>query len=784
MPTAVCDAGGHSPPYIDAEPNDPPEANDSEKAEAEKHDDAKEEPPDTEPDDPDSEPRSLVLPDNGDLRRKLEKVRALIAGENYADAARELGRFLQDPQIHDFFLNRDDQRRGGRSFLAEVRRMLHELPAAGQAAYRAQFEALARGRLNAAIGSGSEAALRDVAARFPETKAGDEALFRLAVYLRDHGRARAAVACLKRLHFRPESMADDQHWTAFLEKFAPLDETRAIAECDSTTYRASAARNGAAPARAPFLSPRWSQPVAGDSTTQLAIDRAWQWHREGSFLSLPMLSPLAAGNLVFARTPRGVAAHDFDSGQLRWSCPSDSNGASAGLERILWTEPAGGAFAVDDECVYFVDARIGEPDLGIGNSNTLLAHDHFRSREGNLRWQVGGGDGGAEPRLAGAFFLAPPLAWQGSLYVLAETKGALTLAVLERATGRLAWSQELALVEQGISEDSLRRIAGATPSISTDEIIVCPTSGGAIVAVDLTTQSLLWAYRYPRDTSQPDSVDEFETSQQADQSNRWLDGTLSISGGLVIATPPESQQFHCLDLKSGRPIWTTDRDNGLFVACVTGEWVVVVGRHGIRAQKLANGQVDWTLELPGRVEKGDSPSLDNRRAVANQRSEQGQAPFSTAFPAGRGVFAGERYFLPVTSAAILEIDLAAGKIVAEHNSPRELPPGNLIWHMGRFVSHSPTALEVFDERARLSAEVEARLKDEPHDATALLWRGELELATPGRLRDAIGSFRAAHEEAPSARTKSRLISALLDAVRENLDGSERFSAELDSLIGP
>jgi hypothetical protein len=290
---------------------------------------------------------------------------------------------------------------------------------------------------------------------------------------------------------------------------------------------------------------------------------------------------------------------------------------------------------------------------------------------------------------------------------------------------------------------------------------------------------LLWAYRYARETSQPESVVEVETAQQVDQSNRWLDGTLSISGSRVIAAPPESQQIHCLDLKSGRPIWTADRDNGLFVACVTDEHVVVVGRQAVRAQKLDDGEVDWTLELPAR------PLPVDREAerFAAQPDTPPRPVAVPAFPAGRGVFADGRYFLPVTSASVLEIDLASGTVAAEHKSPRELPPGNLIWHKGRFISHSPTAVEVFDERARLAAEVDARLTTEPRDAAALVRRGDLELAA-GRLAEAIAAFRAAHQSAPTPRTKSRLISALVDAVRQNLADSDKFSNELDSLIGP
>lgn len=757
---------------------------------AEKKEEGENEPPENEPgnepgnepaNEPDGELRSLVLPDNGDLRRKLEKVRGQITAGNLTDAARELGRFLQDPAIHDFFLQRDDQRRGGHSFLSEVRRMLRELPLDGQAAYRTQFEPLARSRLNAAIARGDEASLRDVAARFPETKSGDEALFRLGVYLRDHGRAGAALACLKHLRSRPEALAGDERWAAFLARLAPVEAVPTAAGSDAAIFRGGATRNGSVSAQAPFLAPRWSRPAAEDPTTQTAIERAWQWYRDGNSVALPMLSPLAAGDAVFVRTPRGVAAYDFESGQIRWRSPSDDDDGNSGLEDVLWNAPAGGTFAADDECVYLVDDVMTDaPDVGVAGNNVLVAREHFQSREGNLRWQAGGGDGGVEPRLAGAFFLGAPLSWQGNLYVLAEWKGGVSLVVLERQTGRLAWSQELALVEQSIVQDPLRRVSGATPSISADEIIVCPTSGGVIVAVDLTTQSLLWGYRYARETSQPESVGEFETPLRVDRSNRWLDGTLSISGSRVVASPPESQQIHCLDLKSGRPLWTADREGGLFVACIAADRVVVVGREEVRARKLETGEVGWTLDLPADAAFSD---FEASRSAAPAEGDQPAKPLR-AYPAGRGVFAGDRYFLPMTSAVVLEIDLATGTLAAAHQSPRELPAGNLIWHKGRFVSQGPFALEVFDERGRLSAEVEARLRVDPRDAEALLRRGELELASAGRLRDAIGSFRAAHEAAPAARTKSRLISALLDAVRQKIDGHEHYSSELDSLIGP
>jgi outer membrane protein assembly factor BamB len=751
--------------------------------------------------------RPVVLSENGEMRRKLQLVQRMIEGGHHADAARQLGQFLQDPEIRDFFLSRDDERRDGRSFQAEIRRMLRELPPDGLAAYRGQFEPTARARLIAAVTRGGEAGLREVALRFPETQPGDEALYRLGHFLWDHGRAGAAAACFERLMARPDCAAPFEPaltmlaaacWTrlgdsdrartvfaelrnkmpdagmqvagvrsaklpageqleGFLAGFGSETSPSGAAAGDWPTFRGDARRNRSVPAGAPFLAPRWSHPASTDPRTQLALDRAARAYSQGSGTSLPLLCPLAIGDLVLTRTPRGVAAFDLTSGRCRWQVPTDDEGDNSGLDRNLWQEAAGGAFSADDQCVYLIeDARSLDAFSGGRGANLLSAREHWRAREGKLRWRVGGGDGGAESRLTGAVFLGPPLVWQGRLFQLVELNGALALVVLDRSNGHLEWMQELALVEQAIADDPLRMIAGAMPSISADDVIVCPTSGGAVVAVDLTTQSLLWAYRYARRApGQPvASIDEIEFAPRLDQFDRWLDATVSIAGGSVVLTPAESREIHCLDLRTGEPRWTQPRGEGLFVACLADHAAVVVGRRQLQALRLIDGAAAWTCALPEKV-----------------------------FPAGRGVRAGARYFLPTTAAAVLEIDLVTGSVAAEHRSPRELSVGNLIWHEGLFISQGPSALEAFDEREELVVQVRDQLKENPRDAGALARQGELELAA-GHVAEAIAAFRTAHDAAGLPKTKSKLVSALLEGVRRNLPDSDALSAELDGLIGP
>ncbi|MSR58026.1 MAG: hypothetical protein EXS05_10160 [Planctomycetaceae bacterium] len=750
-------------------------------------------------------PRSVVLPDNGDMRRRLEKIRAEITDGHFADAARQLGQLLQNPETRDFFLSRDEERQGGRSFQAEIRQMIGALPPEGLSAYNLQYDALAKQRLAEALAGGSEAALREVAQRFPYTPAGAEALYRLGHSLWEHGRPEAAAACFERLRaervaaapFEPRlslALAVCRYRCGQTDKFraivnqlraapdlsnlslagAPLAEllrhddaaerlaallgpvpesTRAG---DWTVYRGNPARNRRVAAAEPLLAPRWTQAVSANPETQLAIDRAVESYRGRRGTFLPGLAPLAVGDLVLMRTARGVAAFDLLTGDRLWNHPADDDADNAGVDRLLWSAPAGGAFSADRECFYLIDASSpADRDSAGRSSNVLTAREHYQSRQGRLRWQVGGGSGGGEPALAQVLFLGSPLPYQGRLYVEFEKKGAIWLGALDPATGRLEWSQELALVEESQGTDPLRRLAGATPSISADEIVVCPTAGGAVVAVDLTSQSLLWAYRYAR-RPMTQVNPEGDDLPRLDQHERWLDGTVAIGEGCVILSPAESGELHCLDLYDGHPRWTQPRGDGLFVGPVTDRAVVVVGKSQVRAMRPADGQPAWEapVVLP-----------------------------ASAFVFGRGIATDDLYYLPMTSGGIVSIDLKQGAIVGQLPSLRQTAPGNLIWHRGLFISQSPVFLEAFDERGSAEREIAAALARNPRDAASLLRRGELDLYA-GRIDEALSTIRQARALAPTGRSRALLTSALLDAVRREGADRETLMNELDGLARP
>ncbi len=251
--------------------------------------------------------------------------------------------------------------------------------------------------------------------------------------------------------------------------------------------------------------------------------------------------------------------------------------------------------------------------------------------QGKLKWIVGGQSGEDEPQLANAFFLGPPLPLEEKLYVLAEMKQEIKLCVLDAKTGRLDWWQQIAVVEpnQNIQNDAYRRLAGSTPSYA-DGVLVCPTTAGAIVAVDVANRSLLWGFRYARPVINPIVMRQWGNIQQqnTEPQERWVDSSAAIANGCVVVTPIDSNQMFCLDLQNGKAKWDkpVERGDNLYVAGVHNGNVVLVGKRQMTAVKLADGKPAWKqprLELP-----------------------------PAAMPSGRGFMSGDNYFLPLTTAEV------------------------------------------------------------------------------------------------------------------------------------
>ncbi|MBI1901998.1 MAG: PQQ-binding-like beta-propeller repeat protein [Planctomycetia bacterium] len=560
--------------------------------------------------------------------------------------------------------------------------------------------------------------------------------------------------------------------------------------------RGDASRNAPRAAGLPFAAPRWRHDVASAGAHE-QIERERAAYVRSKVTPMPMLFPLAVEETVLMRTGQGLRAYDIVSGRHVWSYPSDDD--DAGIDQSIWRDAAFGSLSSDGDRAFvihgnssvagdvaglqpgmagpvFWGGRFGGPwggpmwagNLGDGsdhgpgpNVNQLSAIQI--SRQGSLAWRVGGVDGADEPLLAGHFFLGPPLPYAGRLYAVAECASSVKLVVIDARTGKLQWVQELGIVEQGIAADPFRRMSGASPAISAG-VIVCPTSAGGVVAIDLATQSLVWAYQYPRkqETRLNPETGNYPRMQQG---NRWVDATAVIAGGRVLLTPLESNEIHCLNLTDGKLLWTQPRGDHLFLACVHDDKALLVGQYQMTRVGLADGKpVGTPIRLPGAMR-----------------------------PTGQGVYCGAHYYLPigkyssegdvtVSEGGIAQIDLAQGTIAKTVQSDRGLVPGNLILHKGMFISQGTSYFEAYEQSDAMLREVQEALAADPNDPRGLMRLAESELSQ-GKLAEAIGHFRQSHKLKPTKESKSRLIAALLDGISAKLPNAKELEKELDELAG-
>ncbi|MBI3840169.1 MAG: PQQ-binding-like beta-propeller repeat protein, partial [Planctomycetia bacterium] len=558
-----------------------------------------------------------------------------------------------------------------------------------------------------------------------------------------------------------------------------------------TLFRGDESRNAPSPGSRPLLNPRWRQRTTEDRSVERFVGKLRQDYLNQDIVALPSLHPLAVGDVVLMRTAFALQAVDFQHGKLVWKYASTDDaleqflnaGTSqptgqtaqllSGLDQRMWDDAIYGTISSDGGQVYYVD-DLGLAGVTASPLRTFMPNGQQRfsanSRGANrlaarelrtqvkLKWEVGGLTGEDEPKLAGAFFLGPPLPLLGRLYALADIKGQeIRLVVLSAKTGSLEWSQQLAVVEPNVSQDSFRRNAGATPSFA-DGVLVCPTSAGAIVGIDLTTRSLLWGYQYPR--LQQSNVDRFNAMRfgiypgsERRASEHWADGCVTIAEGRALVTPVESDQMYCLNLVDGKELWKQNRGNHLYVGCVHRGNVILIGHGTVSALKLADGETAWAdIELP-----------------------------SGSIPSGRGFYTGDAYYLPLTSAEVARINLQSGQIEERARSRGGNVPGNLICYRGSIISQGADYVDAYFQLDALKQQIAKALEDHPDDPKSLATLGEVKL-DQGALGEAIDLFRRSYALKNDDTTREQLVESLLEGLRVDFAAHRGSLAELNALI--
>lgn len=437
-----------------------------------------------------------------------------------------------------------------------------------------------------------------------------------------------------------------------------------------------------------------------DVTYRSTLTEQRNFRTNSSQHQLPSRQPLVVDGMVVSRKLPAVGMYDLESGDFLF----ETSGWDETLQSLvepneaevipnwrmylgqlmnqwLWDDATFGRMTSDGERLYCVE-HVGfwnpiiqgeKRILPVSTTSVLYAYSFT---DGKAVWDVGGPTTlkYEKPRpLAGRFFLGPPLPLGGRLYCLVDVNQEIQLNVLDAATGNLEWSQPLATSMQlSIDQDHARRTSGVSVAYA-DGVLVCPTDAGAIVALDLTSRSLLWGF--PTESGNVQAEDNLplirgnrlqatEPTAHSGLPSGWIDSTPVIAGDKVVLTPLKSSKIYLLDLLTGKRVWQQPRGQGLYVAGVLNNMVIVVGTKNVQSWNLHNDQTGW--EDPLQLSKT---------------------------PTGRGVIVESHLLLPAGN-KILLIDLKTGTERKTMDVPGNVELGNLVVAQGRLISQGVSTLDV------------------------------------------------------------------------------------------
>lgn len=464
------------------------------------------------------------------------------------------------------------------------------------------------------------------------------------------------------------------------------------------------------------------------------------------------LQPVAWEHMVFYRNLDQTQAIHVETGQVLWTY-GDGSSIEAGFRETYPRFPPNaaaipsiqstfvcnsiyGTLSTDGERLYQIDelvlnpnpypmrvvgARRGEDDLPDRSRNRLTA---LNVTTGKVVWTAGSVDDKSQSGLDGTFFLGPPLPVDDVLYVLGEIRSEIRLYCLEPATGRLKWSQVLALCQRPIDADLYRQTQAAYLAYA-DGILICPTNLMRIIALDPLTRTVLWHYPYAEQNGRlPQQFAPMQFMQPL--SNTYASDPPMIEAGKVVLTSPQGNTIHCVDLQTGRVMWRTSRDGAQYLLGVFDGHMILVGADHVRAHRLEDGARAW-----------------------KQTSE---------LPSGRGLRVGDALFLPQADGAIAVIELKTGRVAERLFTRGREPVGNLLVHGKHVLASGHSGLDAFPMLEQVETEMQARLTANPKDPLGLYRRAQIAL-TKGTLSPAVDDLRGALDVAdpPDLSAKARAL---------------------------
>ena len=490
--------------------------------------------------------------------------------------------------------------------------------------------------------------------------------------------------------------------------------------------------------------------------------------------------PLIVRETVVVRTGDELAAYDLRTGRLLWSHDVSPPGGSDSVNGFrdptmpIVTETLADRFfagahahgnldrrRADLHCrgrrcaVDFQFSRRRRFAVESPPKNSLVAFDRVTGKRLWRLAEVNAPPTESAGETRDVDFLGPPLAHGGTLYVLARTEEAAHLLALGPADGKVRWSQSLAGFS-GFEADSVSWSGPSCMPVECEGMLLCPTPDGLIIAVDLVTRRVRWAYRV-EPVEEPARLPPRWGRAFAGAEARWLTTwreTLVPHGRRAVL-------FRLAAFPAGPCSGAADRRTrvvapiagGLYLGPLEQGRLITVAKYRCSAWEPSTGKPLWNAAV--------------------------------GLPSGRGLVIDAHYYLPCTRGSAIDVNLQSGQTRAIVTAGSETL-GNLVAAPASAgiaaVAQSHELLIVLPTLEAQGRALAAKSKEQPENIEtrnrqALLDREAGDFKSAERRLDALitsltpkpGDADKKQADAPPARFRHELLETLL----ADLDASPR-----------
>lgn len=520
-----------------------------------------------------------------------------------------------------------------------------------------------------------------------------------------------------------------QQWLRALEDFQPSVSSSTNATMASLEHYGNAGRKLTGPLPDVVLQPSWTVSLSQLNGVRSQLKTIREDLGAQGIAPMPMASAVVNGDIAVVRSMVGLEAFQTSNGQMLWQRPDDISaerllmGQQATrfadqqlgdlennpaiiktydgdeierhpLTSLMYRNGIHHSLSSDQKRVFAIvdHAILSERAPGMIWNFNIEQRDSFRRswstnrlialnlKSGRQEWSVGGPkrEEQFDDPSTGTLFLGTPTCVGGTVYCIGEQEQLLRLFAISAQTGEILWQQSIGMVDVAIDRDLGRRWWCLQPTLH-QGMIICPTGLGYLTAVDLATHEIAWMTRYApieqRRSGRLNMEGRFAMTEAGTLHERWPMVAPLVTDDVVCIAPSDVPLMLVFDLKTGELKQTLEKEDGLYVAGIYQNQLVVVMNDHLQLIAL--------------------PDFNEMQRIPFVHSEQ-----IYDLPCGRPVMAGHQLWLPFQNGSICEIDLRdyslhpLGQI-----SHAEVELGNLFIGPNGLVSVSGTCVSSMPEKS-------------------------------------------------------------------------------------